>query len=289
MIKIAVSRYSLDHKIPSGHPAWAKFNASFDNVDIPADKIMDDIYAGHAVTTQHRNNWRTSANYLCGQHLALDFDSGDTRSEISTLVKDKFIAKYANFIHTTISHTPEAPRARVYFILDVPIMQARNYARAASALLWLFGAADRQCKDPARFFYGAPKCTIEPVYNFLPLDVVQKLIKNYEETGKKEHKRAARNDYLPRPDQQEVAEALKMIPPWNIDYDEWVQVLMAIHSEFGDGGYALAEAWADGYPGEVERKWNSFHAEGNPQGVVTIGTLFSIAKKFGWGGIHGRL
>jgi len=280
--KIAVSNMKMDSKLITGDPRWKTFNSSFQNLDLEMTQLLDMIYYGRAITTHHKNAWRENKNYLCGQHLGLDFDNEDEKSTLDFLVKDKFIVKYAAFIHTTISHTDEKPRARAIFLLDTPIMQAKNYALAAASLLWLYGEADRKCKDPARFFYGAPKCDFAYLSNVLPLDVVKKLIKNYVDSGQTERKRATRPDYLPPPSQQEVSEALKHIDPWKVDYDEWVGILMAIHSEFGEGGYPLAENWAQGKQGEVAQKWNSFHKDGNVTGAITIGTLFGIAKQHGW-------
>lgn len=280
--KIAISKYILHEKLRQGDPNWRKFNSSFQNTELLPDSILNHIWQGQAITTHHKDGWRDGKNYLCGQHLGLDFDSEDERSTLAYLAKDKFVSKYASFIHTTISHTEEAPRARVVFLLDTPIYQAKNYTLAASALLWLFGTADRQCKDAVRFFYGAPGCEFEYINETLPLDIIKKLIANYQETGGGEKRKAERPDYLPPASQQDVAAALKLINPWQVDYDEWVQVLMAIHSQFGEAGFPLAENWAQGYEGEVSQKWKSFHREGNVAGAVTIATLFGIAKRFGW-------
>ena len=114
---IAISSIALKGKIPSGSPLWPKFNASFQNEEMNVNEIMDCIYNGNAITTQHKNNWRTAENYLKGGHLGLDFDTEDKRSTIAELRKDKFISKYGAFIHTTPSHTEEKPRARVIFVL----------------------------------------------------------------------------------------------------------------------------------------------------------------------------
>ena len=158
--KIAISNYALSAKIPPGSDLWRPFNASFQNNEVGTDLLMQAVYDGRLITTWHRNNWRHSDNYVCGQHIGLDFDNCDETSSLATLVKDKFILRYGAFVYTTMSHTDEAPRARAIFVLDQPIMQAKNYALAASALLWLFGTADKQCKDPARFFYGSKNCQL---------------------------------------------------------------------------------------------------------------------------------
>lgn len=277
--RISVSSMVVKKKFPLGDPIWKQFNSSFVNTEMETGEIIQAVYDGRPVTTWHANGWRTGKNYLCGQHLGLDFDHGTT---LTQLFADPFILHYCAFIYTTLSHTEENPRLRAFFVLDEPIMQARNYGLAASALLWLFGEADRQCRDAVRFWYGSPGCQFEYLDNILPLEKVRRLIENYQETGQHERKKADRSTYLPPPSQQEVMEALRCIPPWGIEYDEWLSVLMAIHNQFGEEGYGLAQAWGDGKGDEIERKWKGFKLEGNTAGMITIGTLFAIAKRFGW-------
>ena len=85
------------------------------------------------------------------------------------------------------------------------------------------------------------------------------------------------------PDETEVIDALKYIDAWGIDYDQWVSILMAIHSAFpGENGLRIAEQWGNGRPGEVSQKWKSFKVEGNATGCVSIGTLFAVARECGW-------
>lgn len=280
--KISISSCVLHQKIPHGSDLWPRFNSCFENMELETQHILQAVYDGKSITTWHKDHWRTSANYICGQHIGLDFDAGDNTSSITTLVNDRFILRYGGFIYTTMSHTDEFPRARVVFLLDQPIMQAKNYALAASALLWLFGTADRQCKDAVRFFYGSPGCKFEYINQVLPLEVVKKLIADYQASGQVEKHRAAHKDFHAPTSQKEVYDALRFIPPWGIQYDEWVSVLMGLHSEFGDAGYSLAESWAEGKQGEVNQKWKSFKQAGNIAGAVTIATVFGIAKQHGW-------
>ena len=279
--KLAVSTIPLHQKIPSGSSIWPKFNASFKNEEMSINEILDVIYYGQSITTQHSNNWRTAANYLLGQNIGLDFDTEDKTSSIVELKKDKFISKHAAFIHTTMSHRPEAPRARVMFVLDRPIMHAKNYTLAATALLWLFGTADKSCKDSVRFWYGSRDCEMEYLGNVLPLSLIIKTIKNYQASGAAEKKKRVVKYHAPA-SQQEVKDALNHIPAWGVGYEEWVNVLMGIHSEFGDGGLALAESWGDGKQGEVQQKFRSFKESGNVTGKISIATVYSLAKTFGW-------
>lgn len=275
----------LQNKIPYGDPYWSKFNGSFENLSLTQSDVATSLYDGRPITTQHTEHWRHSRNYLMGQHLGIDFDTEDSRSSLPGLMKDPFVHKHASLLYTTPSHTPDKPRARVIFLLDTPIKQPANYILAASALLWIFGTADRQCKDAARFFYGGRPgaCEMEWVGNELPLDLVKDLIKRYQETGLRARKQL-RSNYEPRSaSETEVVDALKKIDPWAIEYDEWVAVLMAIHSEFpGANGEAIAESWAQGKDKEVESKWKSFNAGGSGLGRVGIGTMFKMAIERGW-------
>jgi len=279
--KIAISKYRIEYKLAQGDPFWSEFNSSFVNMEVSSIDLMKYIHKGHAITTHHKNNWRTSENFVCGQCIGLDFDNGNKTSSMEYLVKDSFISKYASFLYTTTSHTPEEPRARVIFLLDKPIHQATNYTNAVKSILWLFDSADRQCKDAVRFFYGSMNCEMMHLGNVLTIDKVKKIIADYQESAKRERKPKLKN-FTATATQTEVYEALKLINPWQIDYDEWVNILMGIHSEFGDDGFSMANSWADGKKGEVEQKWKSFKDNGNGSGKITIATVFGIAKRFGW-------
>lgn len=193
MFKLAVNTMALDGKIPAGDPLWPRFNASFDNRELEQIDIANLIYAGHPYTTWHRNHWRDGSNYELGQHIGLDFDTEDKRSTLDYLAKEIFIAKYGSMIHTTPSHTAEAPRARVLFLLDTPIYQATNYALAAQAMTWLFSHADPKCKDPARFFYGCRNCEVAYLERVLPLSVLRGIIGKYQATGAREKRRQVRH------------------------------------------------------------------------------------------------
>lgn len=198
--KIAISTWPLDHKIAHGSNEWRGFNASFENREIGLLDFANEVYTGHAFTTWHSNRWRHGSNYLLGQHLGVDFDRGDHSSSIDGLTSDKFVSRYASLVYSTPSSTPEAPKSRVVFLLDKPIQQAQNYALAAQAMLWIFGNADQQCKDPARFFYGSKDCDIwwEPD-NILPLDVVIDLVKRYQVSGNSAKRRKSREGIVVDP------------------------------------------------------------------------------------------
>ena len=79
-----------------------------------------------------------------------------------------------------------------------------------------------------------------------------------------------------------AAQALQHISP-DCDYDQWIEIGQALHSEFGEQGLSLWDSWSQGgtkYEGtkDIETHWKSFH-----QGKgVGLGTLYKHAKDAGW-------
>ena len=169
-IKLAINR-SFQGKPSSGDLTafFRDYNGRFSNVELTDEQLMVEIQAGHGLTTQHRR-YRHAKNFVCGQHIGLDFDTEDDNSRLETLIQDPFIERYAGLLYTTASHTEDRPRARVLFFLDRPIYDAAKYAELATALLWHFGQADQSCKDPARLFFGAVNCQTAISGNILPLE-----------------------------------------------------------------------------------------------------------------------
>lgn len=175
--KIAVSAEPVDGKIPAGDPRWGRFNSSFINMELWPEQIRDYIYRGHAFTTWHISP-RKSAHFICGQHYALDYDGGGHRATLDYLEQDPYISRRASMIYTTPSHTEEAPRARVLFLLEEPIDDPALYTAGAIALTKLDDLSDKSCKDPCRFFYGSTDCELYFLDNVMTMRDVQVLIDN---------------------------------------------------------------------------------------------------------------
>lgn len=161
--------------------AWRIFNGSFRNITTTPEELSNLIRRGYAYTTQH-NRYRSADNFIQGQHIALDMDTGDERSSIAALQSDPFIARYASFIHTTPSHTVDHPKARVVFCLDRPIKDVGKYVELTRALVFRFPDADQSAKDAARFFYGAKGCDVLWIGNILTLqNAARELVFPYRE------------------------------------------------------------------------------------------------------------
>ncbi len=78
-----------------------------------------------------------------------------------------------------------------------------------------------------------------------------------------------------------IRAALGFIPA-NLPRDEWVRILMALHSELGPDGVDLAREWSAGSETFKERAFRATWRSLKAGGGVTIGTLMHLAKENGF-------
>lgn len=168
-------------KLPQGDPRWASFNDAFVNSEVELMDFANDIYTGHAYTTWHQGR-RSVDNFILAEHIAIDMDSGDERSSFDKLMKHDLVQMYGTLMHTTPSHSADAPRARVVFFLDEPIADAAGYQAAAKFLVAQFDGADQACTDASRFFYGAFDCDIWIGDNLLPVRQLRHYYRQWSRT-----------------------------------------------------------------------------------------------------------
>lgn len=176
---------------------WRKFNGGFNNFDLPdADMLIAEVKNGHAYTTQH-TQYRKADNFRCGQHVGLDFDTGDHRSSFAGILEDEFIKDNAYFLHTTASHTEHTPRARAIFILEREIYSVEKYSLLTEAFAETYktnGAADPSCKDPVRLFFGSRDCTVLYLGNTLTFNKAAEIVNPYK--GKMSEVRKVRAGHI---------------------------------------------------------------------------------------------
>ncbi len=90
------------------------------------------------------------------------------------------------------------------------------------------------------------------------------------------------NDALPG-DDEEVQAALKLIEA--DDYETWIKAGLALKQSLGDSSFDIWDEWSSksaNYDGTdaCRKLWDSF----NPDGTLTIGSIFHWAKERGWNG-----
>ncbi|HRN87910.1 MAG TPA: DUF3987 domain-containing protein [Hyphomicrobium sp.] len=91
---------------------------------------------------------------------------------------------------------------------------------------------------------------------------------------------ATRPHDVGRDEIERMRDALRAIPA--DDYNIYLRVCMALKSAFGDSGFGIARDWAmtsvKFEETEFRRKWQSIQ----PEGGVTVATLFGLARDYGW-------
>ena len=133
---------------------WSKFNSEFVNVQVSSVNFLRLIRFGLPHTTWHKH-FRSAENFICGQHICLDFDTGDDNSRIDTILQNSEIKKYASIVHASPSHTEIYPKARVIFQLPNPIYDANKFLNLYESVVFHFEHNDKKCRDVCRFFFGA--------------------------------------------------------------------------------------------------------------------------------------
>lgn len=156
--------------------------------EITVAALADHIAQGFAFSAHYRNRYRKTANFLCSDFIAADFDGTMRLAEALAL---PFIQKFASLVYTTASHSDDRHRFRVVFLLDETIARPTEWAHALRGLALRLGS-DPSIKDAGRMFYGCPGCDIIRIGQTLPPDEVRKLIASAEdEQARRKHQAGA--------------------------------------------------------------------------------------------------
>jgi hypothetical protein len=162
---------------------WA-FGA-FETAVMTTEQITAHVTNGRAICVAAcQKNWRKEDNFLSAQLMGVDFDHG---TSIADLIGHEFVFNYAFLVYATPSSTPENPRSRVLFALDMPIENLAEYKKLVKRLLWSLNIpdVDDQCKDGVRIFYGCDTEEFSLVRDaVLPVAVLEALPQHPDEIPK---------------------------------------------------------------------------------------------------------
>jgi hypothetical protein len=148
------------------------FGKNWEPVDLSPQKISEKILHGFAIAPQYLGGHRKGSNFIRSGFLAADVDRGLT---LDGAKDHAFIRHHAALIHTTVSHTPESHRFRIIFLLDEPIMSARDWADAQLGLAMTLDS-DRSVSDGARMFFGNGQAAFYEISRTMSPKVVADLI-----------------------------------------------------------------------------------------------------------------
>lgn len=290
-IKIAFNRMRFAYK-PGDDLNWERFNTAFKNVELDLIEIVNAIYLGHAYTAW-MDGKRNKQNFTCAQHIAVDLDTRDYRSSFDCLSEHPFVRQYGAILHTTPTHTPQAPKARVIFLLDEPITTLTGYELAIETIYAQFDGADTSCVDGARFFFGNGKLSETNDTSGIwfsdsvcfPLKDLRLYAKQYTCNKKHEKELAApppasdRPTHTDKPDLTEIENKLLTIDSYALPYDWWLKTIAGLKHEFGDAAFWIAKQWSD-RPGKAElteRKWQTLGQHERP---ATIATVYRVIQEY---------
>ena len=264
--------------------------------------LAANIVYGHGFMTGILNGKRADKNVVAFSAIALDIDEGLSLEEAQ---QHPFISKYAGLIYTSSSHqkakqkqgTEETiqpcDRYRVVFVLPETITDLSLWSYLYQIVCEQIPQADPSCKNIGRYFYGNTEAEIpiEDETKFLPrwiideAETLRDMAKAQKNHAPKPKPKSIQN-YDTESTRKLVEQALEFIPqrsPGSNNYHECLRVLMALFSEFGEDAIAIAENWSPSIPSttwNVPDKIRSIQR--SERNGITIGTLFYIAKQYGF-------
>lgn len=232
---------------------------------------------GCATSAEISGDNRKNDNFVSRQLFMVDIDSGMT---IPELFDNEFYNAYGAGFYTTPSHRDEAPRFRIMFRTETPIVDSDLARLLIMGLMRQYNHADPACKDSTRIFFGTPNCTLcECRNNQLPDKIVAELVA--VELDIRESQMAEREavEYPEMTDarKQRILELLKQtyVGEWNV----WRDVgwgLKAGGFSLKDFQYVTQGMMRQKTSEDARRLW----ADGKTQeNGVTMGTVIHLLKQ----------
>lgn len=129
---------------------------NWQNQSLTLDQLVESIKRGHAFSAHFKDGYRKTQNFICSDMIAADVDKAWT---IDEMLAQSFVRDNAAFLYTTATHTPEAHRFRIVFLLERTMIDAKEWAHALAGLGRKLNA-DPTIKDSGRLFYGNSEANV---------------------------------------------------------------------------------------------------------------------------------
>lgn len=121
------------------------------------------------VCASYRDSYRSNANFLSSNCLALDFDNDHSDDPHAWVYPEDVLIAFPDVtvgIHYSRNHMKEkkgrSPRPKFHVLLEIaPVWDASEYARLKRAVASVFPQCDPNALDAAHFFYGTPSAQVE--------------------------------------------------------------------------------------------------------------------------------
>ena len=236
------------HKRPiyffEGKKVYIGFN--WKNIEITYDELFKLItIVGLPIAptlTIDADGNKKDANFLSHSVAMVDIDSGMT---IEELLKDDFYNDFGSGYYTSPSHTEDAHRFRIIFVLETDITSANDMCLLYRWLINHYTKSDGSCKDASRLFYGTIDASRSEITNrYLPEEFMKRAIAHQaekEEKDKNKQKKIIVNKVNKENYQNNITSYPKMSP---VKHARILELLLTV-PEIGHGSHNtfLAIGW----------------------------------------------
>lgn len=240
-------------------------------------------------------HWRIKPLALPRDFVALDGDYFANAASFTAF--QAHIAQWSSLVYTTASHTPHAPRARAIIELTRSVDRNEGIAlgEAIDRMLIQVIGSGNIALDPS--VYRAEQPVYTPLvgaqiqrYNGHPLDVDAVLAAypppvstSPSPTSFTSHLSPVMSAILQPPETPteiaKVQAALALVSA-DCSYPEWIEILFALHSTGWICAETLARGWSMSAPHRYSATaFDSVWQNANPQGGITVATLYHRAKQ----------
>lgn len=151
-------------------------NVNFEPVDVKSLAEFVDYATKYNYSTGiFKKNYRTKANFLAAESIAIDVDNENPDDNFTIDQAVEIFKDYKHIIMPSKSHRKEkeitvkpkkgrpykttkvADRFRIILFLEEPITSEKDFTETWTELKKFYPAADPQCKDASRFYYPSPE------------------------------------------------------------------------------------------------------------------------------------
>ena len=146
LVRLSVNKLLVDKNVAGDDRLFAE---GFENQHLTIEQFADHTRQGHAFAPELSGR-RKAANFVAADLVAVDVDEG---MSIEEALQHPLVRDHAALMHTTVSHTEEAPRFRIVFRLAETITEPA-YMRAIQRSLAQRLGGDAAATDPTRLFFG---------------------------------------------------------------------------------------------------------------------------------------
>ncbi|MDT4289604.1 hypothetical protein RO575_08540 [Methylomonas sp. MO1] len=247
------------------------------NIELsPSDLFELLTVKGCPICCKLNGDRRKSENFISHSVAMIDIDSGMRIDELSG---HEFYLNYGYGYYTTPSHTDDAHKFRIIFILENDVKSTDAMTKLYKAIIKIFTSADKSCNDSVRFFNGTINAFHKEIIgNYLPQEVIDNLINSA-------HGSAVRNCTIEPCDAKISHEILAMLQhiPNDMNHNERLKYCKPILKILGNAGIrTLQNHLKNGYEENISIELHKWSNEQWDNSFNPLAALIKYSKQYGY-------